>query len=191
MVQIGGAGSNNPDILSNIDGDVQCPHGSIWTNLTEEELKLCFPSGQYTIPHSGYNRCSLLKSVDFLVTRLVWTDIPFEIEMYNVGAMHSIVINPEIVNLAPGTYDIAYQIDWQSKKDVDFQGRIMMNGITLIEGLSTCLYSPKDDIDMCIGVENTIKIEESCYLTLQGWNGSAGNRLIKKAKTFWTVIRRF
>jgi len=42
---------NNTFVLPDNNADPNCPGSAIWTNLTDEEIKICFASGKYTIPH--------------------------------------------------------------------------------------------------------------------------------------------
>lgn len=188
------ASKTHPTILSDFGGSPECPEccivNTIWTNLTDEEVKIHLNSGVYTVPHSGYKRCSLMKSSDQLITPETWTSITFDIEIYNIGNIHN-KIDIERINLSKGYWDISYQIDWQSKKDTDYQGRVMLNGISVIPGLTTCLFSSKDDFDFCIGIENTIKIDYDCYIMLEALSGAAIDRHIRNAKTFLTAVRRF
>ena len=196
MVKMGGPGKQNPNILANIPEpgmNPSCANGAIWTNLTDEELSSCFPSGIYTIPHSGYKRCNLIKSVgnDQLIAPGIWTPITFDDEIYDVGNIHDKIINNERIYVTPGWYDIAHQIDWQSKKDTSYQGRIMMNDIDIVPNLSICLFSPKDDIDFCVGRGNKAYFDTNCYITLEGLNGASVNRYVRAEKTSLSVTRIF
>lgn len=167
-----------------------CDEGAIWTNLTLEELYVCLGGGARSIPHSGYERCGLTKSADQLVAKQTWVDITFDQEDYNIGEIHSNTVNNERITLSkPGYYLIALQINWESSKDDDFQARIYKNGDTLLKG--TCVFSPKDGVDICVNTAIFVSLAANDYITLQGYQGSDGNKNARLERTFLMLGRVF
>lgn len=173
------------------DPDPSCEGGEIWTNLTAKELHICLGGADQHVVQSGYERCSVTKSTDQLIPKLVWTDVTWNQEDYDPNvAIHDTVTNNERVTvMRTGYYVVSYQVDWQTKKDVDFQVRIYKNGTTTVK--QKCIYSPKDDIDLCMGETVFIYLTANDYITLQAYDGSAVDRYVRAAKSYLQVTLVF
>jgi hypothetical protein len=196
MVRLGGAGDNNPEILPNVDDGAigvslpMCPDGSIFTNLSQDELFICLNGSLSTLTGSHFDRCSLTKSADQTIDYLTWTDVTFDQEVYDQGGLHDNVTNNERVTVGKtGVYWISYQIDWQSKKDSNFAARIRKNNLTTV--VESCDNASRDNISMCINGTILVELAENDYVTLQAWHDDGGTRDVFSARTYLVVSRAF
>jgi hypothetical protein len=134
------------------------------------------------------DRVSVYKSLAQTIIKETWTDLTFDNERYDVGDMHDNVTNNERVTIiTTGLHQINYLINIESKKDTDYQGRIYKNGIALLPDSQLCVFSPKDDTDVCIQHSFDAELTADDYITLQVYQGSSVNRDVHAEKTFFQV----
>lgn len=184
---------NRAFLLFNNEIPPDCPEGSIWTNLTEEELYFCLSSGQQAIPHSGYHRCSLTKSVDQTIPDVIWTEITFDQENFDVGGLHDILTNNERITIQKdGDYRIIYQIRSDTKDKSRIETRVYKNGSSVVEGTCNVSVGSKDASEACLNlISPLISFIVDDYLTLQVFQDSGGNQDVKASNTFFGIQRLF
>lgn len=146
------------------------------------------PYVNYDIVTTDRDRVSVYKSSAQTITKETWTDLTFDNERFDVGDMHDNVTNNERITIGrTGLYEVKYLINIQSKKDTDYQGRVYLNGSAMLSDSQLCFFSPKDDTDMCIQNSFYSELTADDYITLQAYQGSAGDRDVHAAKTFFQV----
>ena len=100
---------------------------NIFTNMTTEELEVKFKSGTYKIPHSGYERCTLVKTKVQKVEG-EWTDVTFDREIMNQMNEDKDLDGVDYVEIKNnGTYSVMFQAKGADKF------RITKNEESLVE----------------------------------------------------------
>lgn len=118
---------------------------NIFTNLSTEELTVLFGSKEYKIPHSGYERCTLVKDRKQEIPEDQWVTITFDREIMNANNKDKDLDGVGHVDIIkPGTFAVMFQAKGADKY------RITKNGASLLEsdsGASVVLnFAAKDEI---------------------------------------------
>lgn len=102
----------------------------IFTNMLKEELEIIFPSGNYIIPHSGFDRCCLNKTVSQSIQPgLEWQNITWNSNRYDNNEIHSVVLNNERITIKrAGMYIFLYKVN--TKRHCNL--RLYKNGTEII-----------------------------------------------------------
>jgi hypothetical protein len=111
--------------------DPEDPEGcEIWTNMSTEELKVCFGGEICNVPHSGFDRCQITKSIDQTIpVGSSWTNINWDQETFDNKVMHDTVIdNDRITIQKTGIYDILYKVEMEIGDKSTCNLRVQKNG---------------------------------------------------------------
>lgn len=188
MVKVGGSGNQHPDVLANVESPAEecCPGGSIWTNLSKDEIRVRFSSGIYSLSHSGYSRCILTKSANQLIVKDVYSDITFDTENEDQGDMHPDgIFNDRILLKQHRIYFISYMLEIEAAvQGIVFNARIRMNdNDILLKKDKESPYAMSNN--MFLGRTGIYKAYVDGFLTLQAQhNGLASLNVVKNNTTF-------
>ncbi|MCK5601025.1 hypothetical protein KAR91_04090 [Candidatus Pacearchaeota archaeon] len=145
--------------------------GSIFTNMKEEELEIVFSSGKHKIPHSGYPRCCLIKSVSQSIPPSNdWSNITWDSIDYDNNDMHSIVINHERLTIKrKGIYVFGYKIRIQTNDKISSCTRLVKKGTEIIPRSGKTVIGSKDSSVIIIESKTPmIELDVDDYIVLQG-----------------------
>ena len=193
MPKTGGAGSDNPFVLSNIPGIVSSPEGGLWTDQTLEELLVRLGGSQRTIPHSGYHRCTAIKTSDQFISSSTWTSVVLDDEIRDVGDLHDNVTNNTRITIQrDGEYRFFYQTQIDIAEKVQYNSRILEDGSVVVpnsevekEGLKEV-----DFINLNL-VTPLLSLTSGHYYELQVWHDSLAVKTLHDDNTFFGIQRFF
>ncbi len=170
-----------------------CDESGIWTNLTTEEMYVCFASGPHKIPHSGYHRCSLKKTADQAVAGSVWTSIIFDDEDEDVGNMHDKVTqNTRITIIKAGTYRFFYQVKSDAQDKTAYDTRIYKNGAAILEGTCNNRVGSKDASYLCLNLATrSFVFAVDDYFELQFYHDDDDDQDVMASNTFFSIQRAY
>lgn len=101
--------------------------------MSDEEIEVIFSSGKHKIPHSGYSRCCLIKSVTQSIKPLEWTSITWDAVKYDNSGMHNVILNHDMISIKRnGIYELKYKIRIQTNDKTIINTRLVLNGVEVI-----------------------------------------------------------
>lgn len=167
-----------------------CSVRCIGLNSAVSEMYVGIAGERKNIRHSGFQRCSLLRSTNQLIAKLTWTTITWDLEEYDIGDMHESVTNPGRATVAKdGNYGIKYQAELETSKDTQVETRILKNGSIVING--SCMVSPKDGFNMCINESHDFDLLANDYFVVQVYHDNAASKNLLATKSYLQVRRLF
>lgn len=167
---------------------------SIFTNMDLEELEVVFSSGKKTIPHSGYPRCCLIKSVSQSIEAGAgWSDVKWDSIDYDNDNMHSIVLNHERATIhKKGICVFEYKIRIQINDKVSCNTRLIKNGSELIPRSGITITGSKDcSIITPHAKTPMIELEANDYIVLQIQHDDKSAKNIFPNDTYLSCEKRY
>jgi hypothetical protein len=170
MPVTGGPEHNNPFKLPNRDAPLDCPDGSVWTNITKKEFRIRFGENCEFIPNSGYNRMYVTKDDDQEIpVSAGWTNVTWNQEEYDADGMHDTVTNNDRCTiLLDGLYTFFFKIETEASDKSSYQVRLFKNGLYEIEGSRLRGIGSKDaSTIILIGATPIMSFSEDDFIVVQ------------------------
>jgi hypothetical protein len=161
--------------------------------MSDEEIDVIFPSGSYKIPHSGYPRCCLIKSVTQSIKRLEWINITWDSIKYDNCGMHSIVLNHDRINIKRnGIYEIKYKIRVQVNDKTCINTRLVKNGVeTIPQSGKTQIGSKNFSTIILETTTPMINFNKNDFISLQINHDDKKAKNIFPKDTYFSCERRY
>ena len=167
-------------------------NGAIWTNIRNEELHLYMRSEHFTIPHSGYDKCYLTKSLDQSFVKNRWANVSFNTETFDLGGMHDSTTNPERITIKKdGFYLITYQLALQSMSDQAYKTRIYKNNTSSLLGAIFNASPRVKPSTIYINNAMFVKLLKDDCLVLQVYHDHYESKCVYKDDTYFAIARIF
>jgi hypothetical protein len=165
----------------------------ILTNMSDEEIEVIFSSGKYKIPHSGYSRCCLIKSVTQSIKPLKWTNITWDAVNYDNCEMHSIVLNHDRISIKRnGIYELKHKIRIQTNDKTCINTRLVKNGVeTIPQSGKTQTGSNNFSTIILETTTPMINFKENDYISLQINHDDKKAKNIFPKDSYFSCERRY
>lgn len=164
--------------------------GTIYTNLTTEELSACMPSGEVNITHSGYHRVSLVKSEDQSIASDTWVNVGFDTEEFKVGNIHSNTVNNERVTIEKdGCYMIYFAGNFENSDNNLFSAKILKNtdeSMAVMKAITPEALATVTPKNVAL-----INLEKDDYICLQVKHDCTESKSLYADGTYFIVTRIF
>ncbi len=188
---------HNTVIFPGCENDPNDPDGcEIWTNMSTEELKVCFGGEICNIPHSGFDRCKITKRLDQTISvGSSWINVNWdqEDEENNSINMHDTVVENEKTYIdKTGLYDILYKVEMEVGDKSTCNIRVQKNGIAEIprSGVSGIGSKESSTIHL-IGKVPIISLEAGDYVILQAVHDKDSGQKIIAENSYFFCERRY
>lgn len=166
----------------------------VMTNMTQEEIKIVFPSGNCSIPHSGFDRCCVSKlGSQPIPVSTEWTDVTWNDDDYDNNDMHSVVLNHQRITIKrSGLYVFLYKVRMESNDKCAYDLRLYKNGTEVIPNSATNGVGSKDSSFLTL-IDKTplISLVEGDYVLLQAKHDCDSSQNILPENSFLACERRY
>jgi len=171
------------------DGDEK-EDGGLWTNLSDEELKIQFGEVEYSISTSAYERATLSLTVDQSIGAGAFTPVAWDQEDIDVGDIHDNAVNPSRITVSkPGDYLLIADIQFDASAAGNRGVRFAKNGVVLAQ--TEIVRSAVGGTDTFLDKASFVRLAADDFIEVEVFQSSGGGLDILADGCSFTLVRLY